>query len=135
MGKMGFVRKNMVEENSEYRPEQLLVTKILRKLYPNEAIFTEHTVRLTPVEGIKKSMCRLDIAIPDKQIAIRMNGLIHEKKRQRMKDEDQRIVLEENGWVVIDVDEDNYPEFWNRKKYTYLEVESKVIKLYESAKR
>lgn len=117
----------MVSENSEYRPEQLLIAKLLRDYlknhyYPAPTVKVEHVLKfIFMVEGIKMSFCKLDISIPSKRIAIRVNGRIHEKKKQKMKDWDQRIVLEFNGWRVIDIDESRYPEFWSPKKYTYLE--------------
>ena len=44
-------------------------------------------------------------------------GEIHNKGRRTLKDEDQKIVLEGNGYEVVDVWYDEFPEFWNPKAY------------------
>ena len=54
----------------------------------------------------------LDICIPELKVAIRVNGLIHQTRRNRLKDEDQKIVLEGNGWTVIDVDFSDREDLW-----------------------
>lgn len=55
---------------------------------------------------------RLDIAIPTMKIGIRVNGLIHETRKNIMKDEDQKVVLEGNGWTLIDIDWDDREDLW-----------------------
>jgi len=118
MGKMSFIRKNMIEANSAYRPEQMYVAKILRDLGLNIKI--EYELKgLKPFEDIKFPNCVPDIACVDKKLILRLNGLIHEKPKQKMKDEDQRLVLEANGWKVVDLTPNEHPELWNQKKYTY----------------
>lgn len=76
---------------------------------------TQYSVRnMHEVEGIRPTIPppKLDIAIPSMKIAIRVNGGIHEGRRQRLKDEDQRVVLEGNGWTVIDVDYADREDLW-----------------------
>ena len=69
---------------------------------------------LKPVDGINptKPGPMLDISIPSLKIAIRVNGGIHEGRRQRLKDEDQLTVLEGNGWTVIDVNYADREDLW-----------------------
>ena len=40
------------------------------------------------------------------------------KKRQSIKDKDQRILLEGNGWKVYDLNKYDIPELWDRKAYS-----------------
>lgn len=80
-----------------------------------DIVKTQFVVRnLQPVEDIKPTNPppKLDIAIPQLKIAIRVNGLIHRGRKQQLKDEDQKIVLEGNGWTVIDVNYDDREDLW-----------------------
>ena len=79
-------------------------------------IKTQYLVRnMHEVDGIRPTIPppKLDIAIPSLKIAIRVNGGIHEGRRQRLKDEDQLTVLECNGWTVINVDFKDREDLWN----------------------
>ena len=52
--RMSHIRRNMKEENSEYRPEQLLCAKIFRELLGKEYnVKTEYPVTLTPFDGLR----------------------------------------------------------------------------------
>lgn len=116
MTNKGFMWKNMVEGNSSYRPEQLLVAKILREM--GYTVKTEYEIKgLLPNEFNVKGAIP-DVALPYAKIIFRLNGKIHNKKR-RIRDEDQKIVLEQKGWTVYDLNEDECQELWNQKKYTY----------------
>lgn len=57
---------------------------------------------------------RLDIVILPLRIGIRVNGLIHKGFKQKMKDEDQKFVLEGNGWTIIDVNFDDREDLWEK---------------------
>ena len=81
----------------------------------SKILYTQFNVRnLIEVDCIRPTIPppRLDIAIPELKIAIRVNGGIHEPHRQRLKDEDQGVVLEGNGWTVIDVDYSDREDLW-----------------------
>jgi hypothetical protein len=128
MGKMSFIRKNMVEGNTSYRPEQMYVAEILKGLGLN--IKTEYEIKgLEPFEDISFPNCIPDIACVDRKMIFRLNGLIHEKPKQRMKDEDQKLVLEFNGWRVIDLTPNEHPALWNQKKYSYDEATKTLLEL------
>jgi len=100
----------------EYRPEQMFAVEILKKTLPeNYQITLEKEVTdLKTVDHIMVPFCKPDIVLIDTvsptKIAIRINGSYHDKDNQRMKDMNQRIVLEGNGWKVVDF---NYREMPN----------------------
>ena len=73
---------------------------------------------LHDVGEIKAKYACPDIVLmsPHKKIAIRMQGSIHKKKKQRMKDEDQKIILEGNGWTVIDFWYDVMVNLWTNRR-------------------
>ena len=125
MGKMSFIRKNMTEENSQYRTEQLLCATILREFYTS--VKTEYKITNLLHDELDVKQCQPDVVIENKNIAIRLNGPIHEKGKRPMKDEDQKIVLQANGWKVIDLTPHNIPELWDQRKYTYEEAKNKLL--------
>jgi hypothetical protein len=110
--------------NKEYtKSEVALHEELVKECFPSEMsiydiatiLKTQFLVRnLKPVEDIKPTNPppKLDIAIPQMKIAIRVNGLIHRGAKQQLKDEDQKIVLEGNGWTVIDVNYDDREDLW-----------------------
>ena len=120
--------------NTEYRQEQGNLEKILYALFfdygikSNFTIGQEHTVRqLVEYQGIKPYPPlppRLDVAIsiiynldpvtPQiLQIGFRLMGPPHEVKRRRIRDENQRILLQGNGWNIIDFWYDKDAALWN----------------------
>jgi len=71
----------------------------------------------------------LDIAIvsPKRKapgVAIRMQGPVHEKHNRALKDADQRIVLEGNGWKVIDFWYYAMPNLWTDRRNEAVEFSS-----------
>lgn len=116
---------NMREHgNKEYTDSELALHKeIINNCFDSEIpmneilriLYTQFKVKnLKPVEDINPTNPppKLDICIPEMKIAIRVNGLIHQTHRNRLKDEDQKIVLEGNGWTVIDVDFSDREDLW-----------------------
>ena len=145
-----FIYKNMSEEGTEYRKEQMLLAEILRNHMDNfqNPLFvrTEFVVtNLKPVHDIPSKPCKPDIAILSKEylrlpdyggnaydpIAIRLMGPPHKKPRRKIKDEDQKILLEGNGWRVIDIWEDGFPELWHRGKHSMEELKTMLFKRYK----
>ena len=97
-------------QGTEYRSEQVFAYDILRTVYPKSIVKMEHELHgLKDVENIKAKYCQVDITMidhfencDDLKIAIRLNGEVHDRSKQKIKDEDQKIILEGNGWKVID---------------------------------
>lgn len=119
-----FARKNMWD--SSYRPEQMFVRDYLNKKYPNTIIKLEYTVNGLTVDGKPYRKCILDIAVPSKKIAIRLNGGYHHiSSRQQTKDEYQKYALEESGWKVLDFDDYKMPYLFKAK------YNDKTLKLVE----
>ena len=110
--------------NKEYTDSELALHKeIINNCFSQDIPLTEITdilrtqflVRnLNQVEDMKPTNPppRLDICIPEMKIAIRVNGLIHQGHRQRLKDEDQKTILEGNGWIVIEVNYADREDLW-----------------------
>jgi len=55
---------------------------------------------------------RIDIVILPLKLGIRVNGLIHKTQKRIIKDEDQKLVLEGNGWTIMDVNYDDREDLW-----------------------
>ena len=100
-------------QGTEYRSEQVFAYDILRTYYPKTVVKMEHELHdLKDVDGIKAKFCQVDITIifgvksgtkhTVKKIAVRLNGEVHDRSKQKIKDADQKIILEGNGWKVID---------------------------------
>ena len=53
-----------------------------------------------------------DILIKPLKIIIRVNGLIHQTKKARIKDADQKFILEGNGYTIIDVNFEDREDLW-----------------------
>lgn len=110
--------------NKEYTPSELKChEEIVDNCFDESIPITEIADILKTqfsVKNLKEIDCirptipppKLDIAIPYLKIAIRVNGLIHEGKKQSLKDKDQRVVLEGNGWTVIDVNQSDREDLW-----------------------
>lgn len=123
----------------EFRPEQMRMAKVLRELLSVPSyVKVEYPVKgMSPTkEGIRCDYCQLDIAIVSPpmatqyaNIAIRIMGEVHPtytglKKR---KDDDQRLVLEANGWIVIDIFKTEYPSFWGNDEEKMKEDLIKIL--------
>lgn len=131
-----FINKNMGESgNTEYRKEQVKTTHILRNMYPELDIIQEYEVDNLTIDGVPTSHCVLDIAIPSKKIAIRLMGGVHQmSKSRRRKDEFQEEALLENGWMVIDMIADEYPNLWGKKDLNDGECIDEVVEMIKPAK-
>jgi len=124
--RMNWIRAGMAKSgNFENRPEQMLCASIIREIFPpSYVIDTEYKVmELKEIDEIIPKIAVLDIAIIPRglfgrKIGVRMMGKIHEGRKQQMKDEDQRVLLEGNDWLVFDFWYDHVPELWEPKKYS-----------------
>ncbi len=95
---------------------------------------------LRDIQKIKGKFAKPDIVLIDEvrgqKIAIRMNGGIHRKRLQKIKDEDQKTVMEGNGWKVVDFNEDDMPNLWSNdrvdnSKKAYREVLDAILFIWE----
>ena len=110
-----WIRKNMWE--SEYRREQMFTRNYIEELYPTWLIKLEYKVSNLKLDGKPYRSCTLDIAIPSKKIAIRLNGGYHFSSGiQGNKDDFQEEALKQAGWNVIDFDDHMMPNLWKKKK-------------------
>ena len=55
---------------------------------------------------------KIDIVILPLKLGIRVNGLYHKHGQRPLKDEDQKLVLEGNGWTILDVNYDDREDLW-----------------------
>jgi len=90
-------------------------------LPPRFKMFYEYELtRLKVIQGIKKTFAKPDIVLIDEvrnqRIALRFQGPPHKGKLQKIKDEDQRIVLEGNGWKVVDFWYDKMLNLWTNNR-------------------
>lgn len=108
---------------TENRPEQERLYQLLFFIFVKRNkhfIMQKEYVppNLKEVEGIKpyyEKPPRLDIAIIENKslkIAYRIMGQIHEKRLRRVRDENQKVLLEGNGWKVIDYWFDRHEALW-----------------------
>lgn len=109
----------------DYRPEQLFAGEVIKKTMPKgyQFIYEMEVTGLKPIDGIEIPFCKPDIALIHHErkikIAIRLNGTFHENKIRRRKDEFQKLVLEGNGWKVVDFNHNEMPGLWlgNKEKH------------------
>lgn len=104
--------------DSAHRPEQTFTLYYLADEFPEWTIKTEYLVKDLTLDGAPRPNATLDIAvIYPKKIAIRMNGGYHfSSARQELKDEFQKIALEQKGWQVVDLDHYMLPYLFKVKK-------------------
>ncbi len=135
-GKKSWMHRNC--DANQFRPEQYYCYKLLFELMPpNFEITMEYPVKdLKDVDGILSKNALLDIAVISKEhkFAFRLNGEVHEKKRQAIKDKDQRIILEGNGWKVYDLNKYSIPELWDRNQYTKEEAKLALLREIKNGK-
>ena len=117
--------------------------EILKEVLPSDIslLYEVELTNLHDVDGIKAKFAKPDIVLyPDtkihRRIAIRMNGGIHMKKSQKMKDANQRIILEGNGYKVVDFNVDDMPNLFsndrvNNRKGAYKEVLEAIRFIWE----
>jgi len=137
-GRMSHIRRNMKEENTAYRPEQMLCAKILREMLKDDyEVKLEFPVILKPFDNLDVRGAIPDIVVIGKgmkshhRIVIRLMGEIHDKPKKKIKDEDQKLVLMHNGWKVFDFNWYDMPELWNQKKYTIEQAKDSIIRNFK----
>lgn len=129
-GKKSWMGKNM--SDNQFRPEQIYCAELFAEVLPKGwKIEMEYLVGFTHWNAEEKQPKKalVDIALllpPAIKVAIRLNGEVHEKPRQKIKDEDQRINLEKEGWAVFDFNKSTMPELWDRKTYSNKEAQSAI---------
>ncbi len=109
----------------EYRPEQVFAGEVIKKTMPKgyQFVYEMEVTGLKPIDGIEIPFCKPDIVLIHHErkikIAIRLNGTFHENKIRRRKDEFQKLVLEGNGWKVVDFNHNEMPGLWfgNKEKH------------------
>jgi len=118
---------------TEFRPEQIRAANIIKKLLAkDQRLKLEYDVTdLQPIDAISCPYCCLDIAIlnhlgSSPGIAIRLQGEIHEKHNRRLKDDDQKFVLEGNGWIVVDFWYYKMLALWKRTRDENTELDTFV---------
>jgi hypothetical protein len=109
------------------KSEKKLVNELIENCFPDDMtqkeiseimILQKRLNNLQPVmEGTEiiyptKPAPKPDIMIKPLRLIIRVNGLIHETKRARIKDFDQKLVFEGNGYDVIDVSFEDREDLW-----------------------
>lgn len=98
------MRRNGIPKN---RPEQMLAKALIKSHIPDE-VESEYTpknlIALEDLDLTGDRSPRLDIAIPSRFIAIRLQGPAHDRKSQAHYDNLQRIFLEfqRPQWKVVD---------------------------------
>ncbi len=96
---------NSKDWDDSYRPEQYFTRDFLAEKYPFLEIKTEFHIKGLTLDGKPYRNCKPDIAVVEKKLIIRINGMYHYKSpRQQLKDEFQKKALEQAGWYVIDFD-------------------------------
>lgn len=111
-----FARKGMWD--SAHRPEQMFTLNYLADNNPDWTIKTEFLVTKLTMDGSPRPNATLDIAVLSPiRIAIRLNGGYHfSSGRQGLKDEFQKISLEQAGWRVVDLNSYMLPSLFKVKK-------------------
>jgi len=90
--------------NNQYRLEQQTMACQIRKQFPEYTILMEEMVSYTKENG-ERTCGIADIMIVELGVYYRLNGEIHyTSDRQIEHDWEQKIYLEQLGYLVIDVD-------------------------------
>jgi very-short-patch-repair endonuclease len=88
--------------NNQYRPEQQRMCREISREFPEYSVLMEMIVQYKDEQdNIKHAIG--DIVIDELGIYYRLNGEIHNSNRAEEKDWEQKLYLEELGWLVIDV--------------------------------
>ena len=131
---MSHIRRNMKEENTDYRPEQMYCAKLLRELLPQGyEVLLEYPVKNLDHPELGRKAAILDIVVlgMDDKYGIRLMGEIHDSKKKQIKDMDQKIALIEYGWVITDFSYYGMPELWDQKKYTKQEAKDSITRNFK----
>jgi hypothetical protein len=92
--------------NNQYRPEQQDMCSDIRRMDDirnKYAVLMEEVIPYTKENG-DKTCAVVDIYIEGLGICYRLNGGIHKSHTQEVKDWEQKIYLEDLGYLVIDVE-------------------------------
>jgi len=90
--------------NTRYRPEQFKLQKyLLDNLHTNPM---DIGMEVSISQG-GKLIAVADLIDYKSKTIYRLNGEYHRTKRQRMKDEDQKEILENMGYTVEDIEKDS----------------------------
>ena len=100
-----FAKHNMRENNNnQFRPEQQdMCTDIRRNIDSWNAVLMEEVIFYDKEDGT--TTCAIvDIYIENIGVCYRLNGVIHKSNRMEAHDWEQKLYLEQLGYMVIDVD-------------------------------
>jgi len=100
-----FAKHHMRENNNnQYRPEQQQMCREIGREFPTCSVIMEELIPYTKENG-ERTCAIVDICILDLSVCYRLNGEIHyTSDRQIEHDWEQKIYLEQLGYMVIDVD-------------------------------
>ena len=90
--------------NNQFRPEQQDMCSDIRKQFPEYSVLMEEMIPYTQENG-ERTCAFVDICVIDLGVVYRLNGEIHyTNDRQIEHDWEQKLYLEDLGYLVIDVD-------------------------------
>jgi len=93
-----------VNNNNQYRPEQQDMCSDIRKQFPEYSVLMEEMIPYDKENG-ERTCAIVDICIVELGVCYRLNGEIHyASDRQIEHDWEQKLYLEQLGYMVIDVD-------------------------------
>ncbi len=103
------------QQKTQYRAEQIRYYRFLENITYNDLALEYVVPKLITVDEIEPKTVIADIADLTARVIYRINGPIHEGRVRSMKDEDQKVVLEGNGWIVRDIWYYDYPRLFDNK--------------------
>lgn len=118
------------QRKTQYRPEQLRYYKFLNDRTDNDLALEYVVPKLVKIDEIEPKTVIADIADLTTKVIYRLNGPIHEGRLHVMKDEDQKVVLEGNGWIVIDIWYYDYTSLFNNNDDWIEECENKYVRIF-----
>jgi len=89
--------------NNQFRPEQQELYKQLRATRANSTLLMEYTIKYTNEQGTDMVAIGDIVDLTRKEV-FRLNGEIHNTNRSEIKDWEQKVYLEMDGWKVTDID-------------------------------
>ena len=105
MSKSASIAKSRMRENrnNQYRPEQQEMCSDIRRQFPEYSVLMEIPIYYKDEEG-KNRRATVDIIIDELNVVYRLNGRIHNTNRNELHDWEEKIYLEQLGYMVIDVE-------------------------------
>lgn len=124
-----FARRNMWDDS--FRPEQQFARDFLAVSHSEISFIPEYGINNLKIDDKSYRKCRLDLANIKNMIAIRLNGGYH-TGQQKIKDEFQKIALQQAGWVVVDFDFYKMPNLFkkNKKEETVKLAQEEIVKQF-----